>query len=430
MDGRLVRRYLRVGGLALVAGVVASATAVTAQDSAAAPAGVAGVDTPWAMHTIRTGLRGADGVDLADVDGDGFDDIATGWEEQGVVTVSLHPGASATPETLRQPWTTVVVGTRLGGVEDAVIADIDDDGNPDVVSACECRKLAVHFAPHDRTRLLDPAAWTTVTLGASTGGNRWIKAAVTDVDGDGHLDIVGGGKASPATVSWFRSPADPRDGSAWTPTVMSEVGWTMSLDPLDVDADDDVDIVLSDRIPIRYPDHTIRYDLHGSRWLENVGGDAGWVNHPIGPGPGDRKFLHVVDLDGDGLDDVLDGVSGATHNRTFLHRNLGGWTAWEESPIPQPEGVGQYQGVATGDIDADGDLDLAFSYSHAEGDLSGAIWLSAGPDGSWERNEISGPPGTKFDNVELQDVDGDGDLDAVTTEQIEQLGIIWYENPT
>jgi hypothetical protein len=26
-------------------------------------------------------------------------------------------------------------------------------------------------------------------------------------------------------------------------------------------------------------------------------------------------------------------------------------------------------------------------------------------------------------------MDGDGDLDVVTTEQIEQLGIVWYENP-
>jgi hypothetical protein len=32
--------------------------------------------------------------------------------------------------------------------------------------------------------------------------------------------------------------------------------------------------------------------------------------------------------------------------------------------------------------------------------------------------------------VELLDVDGDQDLDVVTTEQIEQLGIVWYENPT
>lgn len=47
----------------------------------------------------------------------------------------------------------------------------------------------------------------------------------------------------------------------------------------------------------------------------------------------------------------------------------------------------------------------------------------------WDRHEISGAPGVKYDNLELLDLDGDGDLDVVTSEQIEQLGVIWYENP-
>jgi hypothetical protein len=29
----------------------------------------------------------------------------------------------------------------------------------------------------------------------------------------------------------------------------------------------------------------------------------------------------------------------------------------------------------------------------------------------------------------LSDLDEDGDLDAITSEQVEQLGVIWYENP-
>ena len=28
------------------------------------------------------------------------------------------------------------------------------------------------------------------------------------------------------------------------------------------------------------------------------------------------------------------------------------------------------------------------------------------------------------------DLDGDGDLDVITTEEITNLGMIWYENPT
>jgi hypothetical protein len=71
-----------------------------------------------------------------------------------------------------------------------------------------------------------------------------------------------------------------------------------------------------------------------------------------------------------------------------------------------------------------------YRYSHAEGDRSGVVWLAAVEAGGWERREISGPTGTKFDNVELVEVDGDEDPDVVTTEQIEQLGVVWYENPS
>jgi hypothetical protein len=42
---------------------------------------------------------------------------------------------------------------------------------------------------------------------------------------------------------------------------------------------------------------------------------------------------------------------------------------------------------------------------------------------------ISGPLGIKFDLVKLIDLDGDGDLDVLTCEESENLGVIWYENP-
>jgi hypothetical protein len=76
-----------------------------------------------------------------------------------------------------------------------------------------------------------------------------------------------------------------------------------------------------------------------------------------------------------------------------------------------------------------------FSYTHAYGALSGVIWLRNTGSG-YERGEISGEDGEKFDNLELYDIDGDGDLDVVTSEQgtagvtppSEKLGVVWYEN--
>jgi len=50
--------------------------------------------------------------------------------------------------------------------------------------------------------------------------------------------------------------------------------------------------------------------------------------------------------------------------------------------------------------------------------------------GFWKEHRVSGPEGIKFDRIELLDVDGDGDLDLITTEERALLGVVWYENPS
>ena len=51
----------------------------------------------------------------------------------------------------------------------------------------------------------------------------------------------------------------------------------------------------------------------------------------------------------------------------------------------------------------------------------------------WQIHNVSGPRGIKFDRIVLHDLDGDTDLDAVTTEEKMNdergLGVVWYENP-
>ena len=77
------------------------------------------------------------------------------------------------------------------------------------------------------------------------------------------------------------------------------------------------------------------------------------------------------------------------------------------------------------------------SHASARVPLSGIVWLSYEDSvfcRVWRPNEISGPVGSRFDCLELLDVDGDGDVDARTTEENygggrAGLGLIWYENP-
>ena len=100
--------------------------------------------------------------------------------------------------------------------------------------------------------------------------------------------------------------------------------------------------------------------------------------------------------------------------------------------------MGHSKGVRAGDVNLDGRMDIVLSCASAEAPLSGMVWLeysSSVFDQEWIAHEISGPDGSKYDRVELIDLDGDGDLDAMTTEENfgpESLGLgaIWYENPT
>ena len=70
---------------------------------------------PWQRHTIDNSSKGADGVRLLDVNGDGLLDVATGWEEGGVVRAYLNPG----PGKSKAEWPAVTVG-KVKSAEDAV----------------------------------------------------------------------------------------------------------------------------------------------------------------------------------------------------------------------------------------------------------------------------------------------------------------------
>ena len=116
--------------------------------------GLANIATaePWKRHTIDNSSKGADGVRLMDVNGDGLLDVATGWEEGGVVRAYINPG----PKRSKAEWPAVTVG-RVKSAEDAVFFDVDKDGAIDVVSCCEggTKTIFVHWAPKDKSKYLD-----------------------------------------------------------------------------------------------------------------------------------------------------------------------------------------------------------------------------------------------------------------------------------
>lgn len=375
----------------------------------------------WRRHTIDRSSQGADGVRLGDLNKDGRLDIVTGWEEGGVVRAYLHPGF----ENVRQLWPGVTVGEVISP-EDAVFADLDGDGNLDVLSSTEGkdRSIYVHWGPA-QDRVLDPSAWLTVSLAAAKERMRWMFALPMDIDGTHGIDFFAGGKDTGAAVGWFEAPPSARDGNAWRWHPLREVGWLMSLISADMDGDGDADLLFSDRKGPRT----------GVFWLENPGkahAARSWKEHPIGHVSQDEvMFLAYADLDGDGLNDV---ISAVKPQQLDFYRRLSPQGRFAAPVhIPFPDTTGSAKGVAVGDVDGDGLPDLLISCEHAVGAKRGVVALLAtrtGKQTSYRSWDISGAPGTKFDLLQLLDLDGDGDLDVVTCEETENLGVFWYENPT
>ena len=170
-------------------------------------------DGVWTRHTIDNSSRGADGVRFLDVNGDGLEDIATGWEEGGLIRVYLHPGY----KRASGPWPLATVG-RVKSPEDAVFCDLDRDGAVDVVSCCEGgnRKVFAHWAPSGKGKYLEAAAWKTMSFPAVDNKAQWMFALPMELDGAAGMDLVVGAKGPGACVGWLRSPPAARDMRAWT----------------------------------------------------------------------------------------------------------------------------------------------------------------------------------------------------------------------
>jgi hypothetical protein len=356
-------------------------------------------------------------------------DITTGWEEGGFTMLYVHPDY----ETVKQKWPSVKIGDTPS-VEDAVFADLDMDGNMDVISSTEGRnrKMYIHWSPNQSDLYLDPSAWTTEIIPSSDSLMQWMFAVPVQLDGQNGPDIIAGAKGKEGKLGWFESPPDPRQMSDWVWHPISEVTWIMSIILSDMDLDGDLDVVVSDRKP---------GETNGVRWLENPGEghlqEKPWGNHFIGAQGKEVMFMDLADIDKDGLKDVI--VCERTNQKIFIwKRQDKSGMNWAEYMIDIPTKAGKAKAVKVGDINADGIDDIVLSTNtNKEPGKEGIVLYSFQEIGNFKDYNIyplSGLEGYKFDRLELIDLDGDNDLDVLTCEEnfgddSQGLGVIWYENP-
>lgn len=377
---------------------------------------------PWRRHIIDNSSRGADGVRLADANSDGRLDIVTGWEQGGIVRLYLHPGDAKAKDR----WPAVTVG-RVKSPEDAVLVDLDSDGAIDIISCCEgnTRSVFVHWAPADKDQLLDEQKWKTQAFPTLAGKQLAMYCLPLEIDGKNGIDLVIGSKGVGAKIGWLQSPANARDVAQWKYHPLCDAGWIMSLVASDIDVDGDQDILASDR----------KGRDAGCLWLERPKNvfDA-WPVHRLGQ-QAEVMFLHHADWNGDRHLDVL--VPTYKDRRLFvMERNGHSPVEFLSREITWPKNMGDGKAIRAADIDLDGRLDLVLSTENYEGTI-GLAWLSQsrdnGREATWKTHDVSGvagDKGMKLDDLQTIDLDGDGDLDLLTTEERTGWGVVWFENPT
>jgi hypothetical protein len=402
----------------------------------------------WAEHLIDdeqnaggVPLRGADGLQMGDLDNDGNPDIVSVHEDSDHVRVAF--GAKDPGDWFRL---SLAEGFEAGLAEDTALGDLNRDGFLDIVIACEEGHLLYLQNPTGTVRGF---RWERVIPDASRDRGSWIRVFTADLNGDGRLEVIAANKGTseghdpnkdrpPTPISWFEIPENPLDGAAWKEHVLTNVKAPINSQPVDLDGDGDIDIFAGARDEFRI------------FWFENLGGkEISFTEHPIAivPAaefpPGEIKVtgfnLAFHDFNGDGR---LDVALAATNWLVWLERPADFGEPWKLHPIGTllPDDL---VGFAIADINGDGRADvMTGSYSRGPREEDGPdvtvtdplgrlAWFEspADPAAAWTRHDLSRRKRGMYDAFIPRDMDGDGDIDFVSTRgnSGNNDGVFWLE---
>ncbi len=342
-------------------------------------------------------------VYAADMDNDGDMDILSASQYLTTNLILSNPiyaadGKIAWYENLgnKQFSAQKIITTIAGGANDVHAADINGDGDLDIISSS------------DANAGTDKIAWYE-NLGNGTFGAQQviaspinpIKVYSEDLDNDGDMDIL---YASRYNISWSENWGG---GSFSSEQIILNYGggfvYFSSTVPSDLNNDGYLDII-SAKGSMLY-------------WSENLGNGTFGTGQVISTS---GSFdVHAADLNNDGDMDIV--VANWADDKVAWYENVGSGTFGTQQIISSTADFAY--SVYTADIDNDGDLDVLSASSNDDK----IAWYENNGNGQFGNEQIISLSLDGATAVHAADLNNDGDTEVIAA-SLNDHKIVWYEN--
>ncbi len=394
------------GDLDLVSASSVDDTIAWYQNDGASPPSFLTVGT----STISTAADGARSVFMADLDGDGDLDALSASETDNEIAWYENRLTDGVNNDFNP--TQKVISTAASGAKSVYSADLDGDGDLDVLSASASDNKIAWYVNTDGAGTFG----TQQVISTSASGATSVVAA--DLDKDGDLDVLSA-SAGDNKVAWYENRLTDGVNNDFNPTqkvISTAASGAQSVFVADVDGDGDLDALSASS-----GDNEVAW--YENRLTDGVNNDFNPTQMLITSGASGARSVFALDFDGDGDVDVLS-ASGGDDDIDWYENLNGAGTSWTTRTVFGT--ASNAAGVLAADLDGDGDPDVA---SASENDDTLA----------WYENETIHRSAVFPDRIVITtlansarsvfgaDLDMDGDLDAVSASSVDDE-VAWYEN--